>query len=131
MLYVALAGGGPAIRLGGAAMSRVLSSLRRPVVAAPMAGGASTPKLVAAVSEAGGLGFLAAGYLTPARLIEDVEATARRTQRPFGVNLFVPSEVPVDEAAVAAYVQRLTGEAQRLGVAPGVPRADDDAYAEK
>ena len=35
-----------------------------PVIAAPMAGGISTPELVAAVGAAGGFGFLAAGYLT-------------------------------------------------------------------
>ena len=36
-----------------------------PVIAAPMAGGASTPALVIAAARAGGLGFLAAGYKTP------------------------------------------------------------------
>lgn len=37
-----------------------------PIVLAPLAGGPSTPELAAAVSEAGALGFLAAGYLTAA-----------------------------------------------------------------
>jgi nitronate monooxygenase len=41
-----------------------LYSLRHPIVQAPMAGGPSTPALAAAVSRAGGLGFLAAGYKT-------------------------------------------------------------------
>ena len=36
--------------------------LRYPIIQAPMAGGASTPRLAASVSNAGGLGFLAAGY---------------------------------------------------------------------
>lgn len=39
-----------------------------PILQAPMAGGPSTPALTAAVSRAGGLGFLAAGYLTPDQL---------------------------------------------------------------
>ncbi len=39
--------------------------LRRPIVGAPMAGGISTPRLAAAVSDGGGLGFLAAGYREP------------------------------------------------------------------
>lgn len=36
-----------------------------PVVGAPMGGGPSSPALVAAVSEAGGLGSLAGGYSSP------------------------------------------------------------------
>ena len=41
---------------------RVLDELEIPIIQAPMAGGPSTPALAAAVSAAGGLGFLAAGY---------------------------------------------------------------------
>ncbi|WP_237072911.1 nitronate monooxygenase, partial [Mycobacterium tuberculosis] len=39
-----------------------------PIVGAPMAGGPSTPALAAAVSNAGGLGFVAGGYLSADRL---------------------------------------------------------------
>ena len=60
------------------------------IVLAPLAGGPSTPELAAAVSEAGGLGFLAAGYLTAAALEERIAKTRALTSRPFGVNLFVP-----------------------------------------
>src|SRR5215203_2265150 len=42
----------------------ILDELEHPIVLAPLAGGASTPELTAAVTEAGGLGFLAGGYLT-------------------------------------------------------------------
>lgn len=66
--------------------------VRHPIFAAPMAGGPSTPELVAAVSDAGGLGFLGVGYLSP----EDTRATIRRvralTDAPFGVNVFIPEE---------------------------------------
>jgi nitronate monooxygenase len=48
----------------------ILDQLSVPIVLAPLAGGASTPRLAAAVSNAGGLGFLAAGYLTAAALAE-------------------------------------------------------------
>jgi NAD(P)H-dependent flavin oxidoreductase YrpB (nitropropane dioxygenase family) len=48
----------------------VLDELKHPIVLAPLAGGASTPELTAAVSEAGGLGFLASGYLAPESLEE-------------------------------------------------------------
>ena len=54
------------------------------VVQAPMAGGPSTPMLAAATARAGGLGFLAGGYLHPDRLRRDLMATRRLTGRPFG-----------------------------------------------
>ena len=49
----------------------VLDRLAVPIVLAPLAGGPSTPELTAAVSNAGGFGFLAAGYLVFGHLLED------------------------------------------------------------
>ena len=72
---------------------------RHPIFSAPMAGGGTTPELVAAVSAAGGLGFLAAAYLQPPQILEAARAVRARTARPFGVNLFAPlprPEVPAD-----------------------------------
>lgn len=109
----------------------VLDGLSVPVVQAPMAGGPSTPELAAAVNRGGGLGFVAAGYLTPERLREQLQGTAALTDRPFGVNLFVGSDAPADAATVAAYGQRLTATARRAGVQLGQPRFDDDWFAEK
>ena len=91
---------GPALRQDGG--MPVLSTLRHPIVAAPMAGGPSTPALVAAVSAAGGLGFLAAGMIDTGRLVADVAEVRARTDWPFGVNLFLPDPGGVDEAAVRA-----------------------------
>src|SRR3954451_21578676 len=96
-----------------------------------MAGGPSTPALAAAVSEAGGLGFVAAGYKTAAAMGDDIEATRAATRGPFGVNLFSPGDGPVDPAVVHAYVRRLEPEARRAGVALGAPRFDDDDYEDK
>jgi nitronate monooxygenase len=112
-------------------MNNVLSGLALPVVQAPMAGGPSTPALAAAVNRGGGLGFLAAGYLSPQRLGEDIEALLGLTDRPFGVNLFVGGGYAADPARVQAYAQRLTADAQRAGVRLGDPRFDDDSYATK
>jgi nitronate monooxygenase len=109
----------------------VLDDLSVPVVQAPMAGGPSTPELVAAVNRGGGLGFVAAGYLTPERLREQLQRTAALTVRPFGVNLFVGSGAPADADAVAAYGRRLTDVAWRAGVELGDPRFDDDLFGEK
>ncbi|WP_371484677.1 nitronate monooxygenase [Kitasatospora sp. NBC_00315] len=106
-----------------------------PILAAPMAGGASTPELVAAVGAVGGLGFLAAGYLGAGAVLERVSRLRELSDRPFGVNLFVPSASPVDDAdteAVARYRERLLPEAERLGVGlPSVIPPDRDDWDAK
>lgn len=101
------------------------------IVQAPMAGGGSTPELVAAVAGAGGLGFLAAGYKTASAMRDDIERTRALTSRPFGMNVFMPATEEVDDVAVAAYRERLAPEAARLGVEAGVPAARDDDYDAK
>src|ERR1700722_20493878 len=58
------------------------------IILAPMAGGTSTPALVAAVSNAGGLGSMGAGYMTPQQIAETVAEIRSLTNRPFAVNLF-------------------------------------------
>jgi nitronate monooxygenase len=108
-----------------------LSSLKLPIVQAPMAGGPSTPALAAAVGEAGGLGFLAAGYKTPDAVAQDVAELRAATDAPFGVNLFSPAEDDEPADAVAAYARTLAGDAERHGVSLGEPRFDDDAYDAK
>jgi nitronate monooxygenase len=62
--------------------------IEHPIIQAPMGGGGSTPELVAAVSNAGGLGSLACAYLTPPQIAEAIAEVRRRTTKPFGVNLF-------------------------------------------
>jgi nitronate monooxygenase len=96
-----------------------------------MAGGPSTPALVHAVAAAGGLGFLAGGYLSPARFARDVDAVRALGPEPYGVNLFVPSPPPADSEPVRRYAAGLAAEAQRFGVTLGEPLFDDDSYAEK
>ena len=68
----------------------VISSLDVPVIGAPMAGGPSTPELAVAVSQAGGLGFLAGGYLTLAQLAYQIADVWNASSCALGVNLFVP-----------------------------------------
>jgi nitronate monooxygenase len=96
-----------------------------------MAGGPSTPELAAAVSTAGGLGFLAAGYKTAATVKAEIEATRKLTEGPFGVNVFVPQPSMISPEALDQYALSLAPEAERFGVALGDPRHDDDDWDNK
>ena len=109
-----------------------LSVLRVPVIAAPMAGGPSTPELVAAVASAGAFGFLAAGYKTVEAVRADIDALRDLSSAPFGLNVFVPGEPLGDTTEVEAYRDRLSERADRLDEAlPEIVAADDDAYSAK
>jgi len=81
-------------------------SIEHPVIQAPMAGGPSTPELAAAVSSAGALGSWAGGYLAPEAIRAAIREIRRLTDRPFGVNLFVPEPArtppSADELAAAS-----------------------------
>ncbi|MEU3449577.1 nitronate monooxygenase [Streptomyces thermolilacinus] len=114
-------------------MSSALTGLcRYPIVQAPMAGGASCPALAAAVSEAGGLGFLAAGYKTADGMYQEVQQIRALTTRPFGVNLFMPQPGQADPAAVEVYRQQLAGEAAWYDTPLGeTDRGRDDGYDAK
>jgi nitronate monooxygenase len=100
-----------------------IHSMSIPVVQAPMAGGPTTPELVAAASNSGGLGSLGGEYLSPAQLEKDVRRIRELTQRPFAINLFSPdADQPLagDFAAVSAFMARYH---QQLGIAPPQPPA--------
>ena len=104
----------------------IFDGLAHPIVQAPLSGGPATPELAAAVSGAGGLGFLAAGYKSAAVLSAEIERVRELTPALFGVNLFVLEERPVDAAALDAYRDSLAGEAARYGVTLGHAHFDDD-----
>ena len=106
-----------------------LTALEIAIIAAPMAGGASTPRLAIAVSDAGGLGFLAGGYKTPAALAEQIADVQQRTDRAFAVNLFVPQRPLTDRAAVVAYRDALAHE--YTTAFSEIVAEDDDWFAEK
>ena len=97
-----------------------------PVVLAPLAGGPSTPELAAAVADARGLGFVAAGYLRPDAFAEQLDRARTLTGGRLAANVFVLDERPVDEAALAAYAHELEAEGEL-----GAPRFDDDWLEEK
>ncbi|MEV6069919.1 nitronate monooxygenase [Nocardia sp. NPDC052001] len=106
-------------------MRVLLDELNTPIVLAPMAGGPSTPELAAAVSDAGGLGFLGAGYLGAEDLGGRIKQTRTLTSAAFGVNLFYPS-APSPVTSFGDYVDQLARE-----FPVGEPRFDTDAWAAK
>ncbi|MFC7305610.1 nitronate monooxygenase [Streptomyces monticola] len=114
-------------------MSTALTDLSPyPIVQAPMAGGASCPSLAASVCEAGGLGFLAAGYKTADGMYQEIKQLRGLTDRPFGVNLFMPQPDCAEPAAVAVYAQQLAGEAGWYDTPLGDPDSGrDDGYDAK
>jgi nitronate monooxygenase len=109
----------------------LLDELAVPIALAPLAGGPSTPELAAAVANAGGLGFLGAGYLTPDALRERIQATRAQTDKALAVNLFVIAEGPADPDSYRDYVASLAPDAERLGAEVGAPRFDDDEFDAK
>ncbi|MDH6244487.1 nitronate monooxygenase [Mycobacterium sp. OTB74] len=108
-----------------------LRELAIPVIVAPMAGGPTTPELAAAGSNAGGLGFLAAGYLTAEALADRISAARALTTGPLGVNLFAPQPSTALTDEVERYAHELAEEATRYGATLGEPRFNDDQWAAK
>ncbi len=103
-----------------------------PIVGAPMAGGPGTPALAAAVSNAGGLGFIPAGYLSAEQFAEDIAKTRTMTTGPLGVNLFVPQPSVADWVALDYYADELEEIADHYQVEVGHPHhGDDDDWERK
>lgn len=95
-----------------------LFGIRYPIIQAPMAGGWTTPELVAAVCNAGGLGVLAGARVSPQRLREDIRAVKELTDKPFGVNFLLapPGEGNPDVESVRRFLDRFR---ERLNLPPG------------
>jgi nitronate monooxygenase len=108
-----------------------LSDLNIRIVGAPMAGGPSTPSLAAAVSNGGGLGFLAGGMISAEELADDIVAARKLTAGPIGVNLFVPQARLGTLGQFSAFAAALSQEAEHYGVLVGEPRRDVDDCAAK
>lgn len=103
-----------------------------PVLAAPMAGGPGTPEMVVAAATAGSIGFVAAGYKSPAALAAEIAEVRNLTPR-FGVNVFAPNPVPVDRQEFRRYASLVAADAERYAVDLEVadPVEDDDHWQDK
>ena len=107
-------------------------SLSNPVIAAPMAGGATTPELVIAAAQTGSLGLLAGGMRPPELLAGDI-AKVRSATDTFGVNLFAPNPMPVSLKHFHDYAGHIQTEADAYGVdlRKAEPVEDDDDFHDK
>ncbi|OBA77438.1 2-nitropropane dioxygenase [Mycobacterium sp. 1554424.7] len=103
-----------------------------PIVGAPMAGGPGTPALAAAVSNAGGLGFIPGAYVSAERFAEDIAAARALTTGPLGVNLLVPQPSVADWIALDYYAEELENIAEHYQCEVGRPEfGDDDDWERK
>ncbi|SDP46886.1 NAD(P)H-dependent flavin oxidoreductase [Halobacillus aidingensis] len=87
-----------------------------PIIQAGMAGGVTTSELVSAVSNAGGLGNLGAGYMTPEAMVHTIKDIKRFTSRTFGVNVFVPQYPQATEEETAGANKWLEPYRAELGI---------------
>ncbi len=99
-------------------MNKLLNLLKiqHPIIQAPMAGGITTPELVAAVSECGGLGSIGAGLLNATALRQTIQNTRKLTQKPFAVNVFIPNPYQVDVKAMQVWQKYLEPIRQKLNI---------------
>lgn len=96
--------------------------IEHPIIQAPMAGGATTPALVSAVCDAGALGFVGAAYLAPEQIHEQTRSVRARTERPFGINLFVPVPTAPALGSVEPALDALAPYHAELGLpTPAIP----------
>jgi nitronate monooxygenase len=100
-----------------------LTGIEFPLIQAPMGGGASTPAMIAAVCNAGGLGSLAAAYLSPDAMRQQASEVRANTGKPFNINLFVTVPPTPDAAQIARAMQLLQPIKDELGM-PATPVPD-------
>ncbi|OGK77974.1 MAG: hypothetical protein A2X52_23030 [Candidatus Rokubacteria bacterium GWC2_70_16] len=108
--------------------------IEHPIFAAGM-GGVTLAPLAGAVSAAGGMGVLGATFLTPEGLREEIAAVRRITDRPFGVDLLVPTDIPAEVGARAiprfpSFLADLLPEVEGLRGNPPPPLTLDLARAQ-
>jgi nitronate monooxygenase len=106
--------------------------IKHPIIQAPMAGGADTPELVAAVCNAGALGFIGAGYSTPAQIAEIAKSIRAQTKRLYGINLFAPTPAPQPPRNVGGVLRQVAPFFAELGLpAPTAPAMPSITFSEQ
>ncbi|WP_173917171.1 nitronate monooxygenase family protein [Halobacillus sp. Marseille-Q1614] len=93
-----------------------MAGIDYPIVQAGMAGGVTTPELVAAVSSAGGLGTLGAGYMNAESMEKSIQKIKSLTSATFGVNLFIPEYPEIDQEELQKASKKLNSYREELGI---------------
>ena len=99
--------------------------IRYPIIQAPMSGGPGTPQLVAAVSNAGGLGSLAGAHLSAAKLRREIEDIRALTDQPFAVSLAAAYPAKPNPLRIARSEELLAPFRQELGLPTQAPSLPD------
>jgi nitronate monooxygenase len=107
--------------------------IAHPIIQAPMGGANATPPaLVAAVCNAGALGFLGAAYMPPEQIARESAAIRALTSKPFGINLFASTPTTELPSDVGPALERLAPFHAELGVsAPARPTLPSFAFDEQ
>ena len=106
--------------------------MEHPIIQAPMGGGPSTPELVAAVTNAGGLGSLAGAYLSPEQITQEIRHTRELTSKAFSVNLFAGGYQERDDSDAAPMMAHLRQIHSQLGIPPpALPTVPPDPFREQ
>ncbi len=99
-----------------------LLGTRLPIIQAPMAGGTTTPALVAAAAKAGALGSFGFAYTQPEAMQRDVEAVRALTDAPINLNFFVNAQpAPIAPEAQRGAIDAVAGYYQALGLPTPAP----------
>ena len=98
----------------------MLDQLAIPIIQAPMVG-STTREIAIAVSQAGGLGSLAAAASSPAKIKEDIAAIRAATDKPFAVNIFIQNVISPDAVTVEVALERLKPWRERYGLPQSIP----------
>jgi nitronate monooxygenase len=92
------------------------------IIQGPFGNGASSPRLVAAVSNGGGLGSYGAVHLTPEQIRHEIEAIRQLTRRSFAINLWIPLpgevELRIERAQFDAAISLLEPYYEHFGLTP-------------
>jgi len=107
-----------------------LTKIKKPIIQAPMAG-VTTPKLIAAVSNAGGLGSYGAGYDSPQKMSKVIHDIRQLTNKPFNVNLFIPSDQQPTDKEIQNSIEHLMPHYKALNLKPPAYKAIDNTLFEE
>jgi len=97
-----------------------LFGIELPIIQAPMAG-ATTPEMVIAASEAGGLGSLPAALLTIEQTKASLDQIRSATSKPINMNFFAHANPAADPVALMAWRTALAPYYVELGLDPAAP----------